>query len=186
MDSTKATGESPATERANKDTCRRVHDGTVEKRGSARYPFSANVEAIDAEASIRMIGRLSDISRDGCYIDTISPFAINAAVALTITKDGQSFHTQANVVYSMTGMGMGLAFATSTPDQLLVLEAWLEELSGGTPAKHKTSSTALQSGTTTNTDGDLRDVLRELIALLNGKNVVSDSEGMAMLRKLSK
>jgi len=33
---------------------------------------------------------------------------------------------------------------------------------------------------------ELRKIVSELVALLNGKNILDDSEGMALLRKLSK
>src|ERR1700722_17231629 len=82
----------------------------VEMRSCTRYPFSSGVEAFDIQANTRVMGRLSDISKNGCYMDTICPFAEKADVSLTITKDEQSFTTQAKVVYSQMGMGMGLLF----------------------------------------------------------------------------
>ncbi len=69
--------------------------------------FSAGGEAFDSQANVQRTGRLSDISRSGCYMDTISPFAVNAAVILTVTRDGRTFKTKAKVVYSLNGMGMG-------------------------------------------------------------------------------
>src|ERR1700733_8438077 len=103
-----------------------------EMRSCPRYPFSPSVEAIDVEANTRILGRLSDISRNGCYIDTINPFAKNAVVTLTITKDDHCFKTQSKVVYSKNGMGMGLLFTTADAEQLRVLGLWLGELAGTT------------------------------------------------------
>jgi hypothetical protein len=103
---------------------------SADKRRWPRYPFTTAVEAIDIQANIRIIGRLSDIAREGCYMDTISPFATRAAVTLTITKNNQSFTTEANVIYSQIGMGMGLFFTKAEPAQLSLLEAWLQELAG--------------------------------------------------------
>ena len=80
-----------------------------EKRRHPRYPFSATAEIIDIQAKTRITGRTSDIARMGCYIDTISPLAANAAVALRITQGKESFETRATVAYSLVGMGMGLA-----------------------------------------------------------------------------
>ena len=73
-------------------------------------PFTTAVEAIDIQANTRITGRLSDIARKACYMETISPFATRAAVTLTITKNNQSFKTDANVIYSQIGMGMRLFF----------------------------------------------------------------------------
>jgi hypothetical protein len=161
-----------------------------EKRSCPRYPFSPSVEAIDIQANIRIFGRLSDISRNGCYIDTINPFAKNAAVTLTITKDSYSFKTQSKVVYSKGGMGMGLLFTTAEPEQLRVLGLWLGELAGGkageadSPYLNVEISRAVEPAD--DGDHDLRKVVSELVALLNSKRVLNDSEGMALLRKLSK
>jgi|HubBroStandDraft_6_1064221.scaffolds.fasta_scaffold37947_2 hypothetical protein len=163
----------------------------VEKRSCTRFPFSSAVEALDLEADIRIMGRLSDISRNGCYMDTINPFAKEAAVTLTVTRDGQTFRTQAKVVYSKSGMGMGLLFTTAEPDQLRVMGSWLNELSGGKIDEGE-SNLFQQRETTKNADAELRElrelrkIVSELVALLNGKNILNDSEGMALLRKLAK
>jgi hypothetical protein len=161
----------------------------VEKRSCPRFPFSPAVEALDLQADTRILGRLSDISRNGCYVDTINPFAKNAAVTLTVTRDNQSFKTQAKVVYSKAGMGMGLLFTTAEPDQLRILGSWLHELSGGRTNEEEQSNVFLQRETAKSTDvelKELRKVVSELVALLNGKNILSDSEGMTLLRKLAK
>src|SRR5277367_5807431 len=136
----------------------------VEKRSCPRYPFSPAVEAFDLQADTRIMGRLSDISRNGCYVDTINPFAKDASVTLTVARDNQSFKTQAKVVYSKMGMGMGLLFTTAEPEQLRVLGSWLNELSGGKLDGEEQSNLFLQPGTATNTDVELRKIVGELIA----------------------
>jgi hypothetical protein len=158
----------------------------VEKRSCPRYPFSPAFEALDLHADIRIKGRLADISRNGCYVDTINPFAKDAAVTLTISRDNQSFKTQAKVVYSKMGMGMGLLFTTAEPDQLRVLGSWLNELSGGKVDGEEQSNLFLQPEIAKASDSDVRKIVSELIALLNGKNLLNDSEAMGLLRKLTK
>jgi hypothetical protein len=161
----------------------------AEKRSCPRFPFSPAVEALDVQADTRIKGRLSDISRNGCYVDTINPFAKDAAVTLTVTRDNQSFKTQAKVVYSKMGMGMGLLFTTAEPDQLRTLGSWLNELSGGRMEEEEQSNLFLQRETAKSADAELRElrkIVSELVALLNGKNILDDSEGMALLRKLAK
>jgi hypothetical protein len=161
----------------------------VEKRNCPRFPFSPAVEALDLLADTRIMGRLSDISRNGCYVDTINPFAKDATVTLTVRKDNQSFKTQAKVVYSKMGMGMGLLFTTAEPDQLRILGSWLHELSGGRMDQEEQTNVFQQRETAKSTDvelQELRKVVCELVALLNGKNILNDSEGMTLLRKLAK
>src|ERR1700687_1199177 len=158
----------------------------AEKRSCPRYPFSPAVEAIDAQASIRISGRFSDISRNVCYMDTLCPFAAKAVISLVITKDNQSFKTQAKVIYSQVGMGMGLLFTTSDPDQLLLLGTWLAELDQGKQRDTVAPALQLQADTAKPPDHELRNIFTELVTLLSRKNIMNDSEGMALLRKLSK
>jgi len=160
----------------------------VEKRKSPRYSFSATVDAHDILADTRIIGRLSDISRNGCYVDTISPFAMGAEVALKITAGSRSFITDSKVVYSSNGMGMGLLFTIAEPEQLTTLETWLCELSGEKVAAVRPAPKPLVEAKKANgsPEPELRQIVGELIAQLNGKGVLDDSEAMALLRKLSR
>jgi hypothetical protein len=85
-------------------------------------------------------------------------------------------------------MGMGLMFTSTEPDQVRVLESWLDEWSGGTlvepdaPAPVPELPVEVAHGT----DQELRDIVRELVVLLNRESIVGDTEAMAMMRKLSK
>jgi hypothetical protein len=167
----------------------RIH--STEKRSCPRYPFSCAAEAIDIQGNTRITGRISDISRNGCYIDTISPFAPKAAVTLIITKDKQSFKTQAKVVYSQIGMGMGMMFTTAEPDQLHVLGTWLAELSG--ERVHELEAPVPEAKVTAEKSGapETRNVLSELILseliiLLSRKEILNDSEAKALLQRLFK
>jgi hypothetical protein len=155
----------------------------VEQRRCPRFPFSPAVEAIDIQANMRVMGRLSDIARHGCYMDTISPFAAKAAVMLLITKDDQSFTTHAQVVYSQVGMGMGLFFTTTEPEQLRMLEIWLALLGG----EHEPTApnTTPQPATAKPNDVELGTILSALIDLLAHKNILNDSERKTLLHKIS-
>ncbi|MFZ3217218.1 MAG: hypothetical protein WA192_14270 [Candidatus Acidiferrales bacterium] len=161
-----------------------------EKRSCPRYPFSTGAEGVDTRANLRITGRISDIGRNGCYMDTISPFGVDAPVALTITRGSKAFKTQAKVVYSQNGMGMGLLFTTTEPAQVRVLEMWLDELASGKqpepePAEPE-AELEVRTERVTSVDRELRNILGELIVLLSRNQVITDSEGMALLRRLSK
>ncbi len=158
----------------------------VEKRSCPRFPLSTGAEAFDVKANLLVTGRLSDISRNGCYMDTISPFAPNAAVVLTVTRDARTFRTKAKVIYSLNAMGMGLMFTSTEPDQVRVLESWLDELSGGTLVEPDAPEPEAPVAVAQSTDQELRDIVRELIVVLNRKSIVDDAEAMAMMRKISK
>jgi PilZ domain len=158
----------------------------VEQRCCPRFPFSPAVEAVDIQANTRVIGRLSDIARHGCYMDTISPFAVKAAVTLMITRENQSFTTQANVVYSQIGMGMGLFFTTAEPEQLRMLETWLAELGGGEKHELISPNVGAPRDLAKTADPEFREVLHEMIVLLSRKNILDDAERQTLLHKLFK
>jgi hypothetical protein len=144
----------------------------------------------DIEAHTQIVGRLSDISREGCYVDTICPFAANAPVALKIFRGDQSFKTEAKVVYSQVGMGMGLLFTRTEPEQLRLLLTWLGEFADRKQHPPDVRNLEVQSKTEKNAEHNHEHnpwgILNELISVLRRKNVLNDSEAQNMLRKLSK
>jgi hypothetical protein len=67
-----------------------------------------------------------------------------------------------------------------------VLESWLDELSGGTLVEPDAPAPEAPVEIARRADQELRDIVRELIVVLNRKSVVGDGEAMAMMRKLWK
>jgi hypothetical protein len=155
-----------------------------ERRAHPRYPFSASAEAVHLQADTRLNGRVSDLGRGGCYVDTINPFPIGADVKIRIVKDNTSFLAHAQVLYSAAGMGMGLAFTKIDPERMRVLEGWLAELSGETPRELKALEDDAPISTGASSGNEQRYVLNELIVTLIRKQVLTDAEGKALLKKL--
>jgi len=157
-----------------------------ERRAHARYPFSAGVETVEMRSGARLHGRISDIGRGGCYVDSISPFAVGAELKVLIIKDANSFAAQARVVYSITGMGMGVMFTAIEPEQRWMLEKWLAELRGESSAveQPKNADLVLPGETAKSANSGQTFVLNELIVALMLKRVLTDAEGKALLQKL--
>ena len=173
-------------ERIDKKRQDRVPSDIANKRTSPRYPFSSAVEVIDVEGNTRISGRIADIAKKGCYVDTINPFPEKTAVSLKIQKNSQTFETKAAVVYAQTGMGMGLMFTTADPEQLHMLETWLAELSGENAYDRDPLVAVLQFEDAKAVDQASRTSLSELILLLSRKGVLSEVEGRAILQRLFK
>lgn len=93
-----------------------------------RYRFIATVVATEVSSGTRLPARTSELSINGCYIDTLNPFPEATLVRLRIMKDDGVFETLARVLYCHPGFGMGIVFTDSTPDQRSLLEGWLAEL----------------------------------------------------------
>lgn len=104
--------------------------GRFERRRNPRYFFVADVEIIDLESATTITAHTSDFSRGGCYVDMISPLPQDTVVKLRVTKWRQTFETQATVVYSSVGMGMGLMFSSLDISQRVIVERWLTQLCG--------------------------------------------------------
>ena len=84
----------------------------------------------EPKSEMLLRARTADLGSDGCFIDTLNPFAKGTSVKVRIEKSGASFEASAKVVYSLDSMGMGLAFNLVGPEQLWVLHEWLGEASG--------------------------------------------------------
>ncbi len=159
-----------------------------ERRAHPRYPFTAGEELVDVRSGTRLIARVSDLSRGGCYADSISPFTVGTEVKLRITKDANSFAANAKVVYST--MGMGLMFTAIEPEQRWMLEKWLAALRGAPSPVSESAEEPTDSGipeqkeAAKGTNSEQSYVLNELIIALMRKRVLTDAEGKALLQKL--
>ena len=158
-----------------------------ERRTSTRYPFTATCDATEPKSHAKIIGRTSDLGRGGCYIDTIGPFPIGTVLVVRINREHQTLTFEGKVAFAQPGMGMGMAFTNVAPDQQLILDEWIAELSGEPIAKPESDSDAKVSQAKPASGGDNSFfVMNELIMLLLQKGVLSDSEGKSLLQKLLK
>src|SRR6202158_2592133 len=158
----------------------------AERRHHLRFPFSATVEAIEIKTGTKVTGRTTDLGLGGCYVDTLSPFPVGTETKIRILRDNESFEAQARVVYSLIGMGMGLAFVSAQPKQIRIFQRWLQELSGqSVPAPDVPTEDDPETPPSERTQSLLRNaVLSDLIMTLMQKNVLTEREGRDLLRKL--
>jgi len=99
----------------------------ADRRSHPRYAFVAAVEVVAAERGARIKTRVRDLSQQGCYVDTESPFDLGTSADVRITKGTKSFEARARVVYRQPGRGMGLMFTAMEPGQLGTLTTWIAE-----------------------------------------------------------
>jgi hypothetical protein len=102
--------------------------GFRDRRAVPRYSLIATVEIVDPESGVRLSGRVSEISRKGCYVDILNTLPRETPITLRISRDRGTFATPAKIIYVQEGMGMGVAFADPPPDQVRILESWLAEI----------------------------------------------------------
>jgi PilZ domain len=97
------------------------------QRCEPRYPFIASAELLEENSGARMNSRISDLSLNGCYVDTVNPLPDGTFVHLRIFTETHSFEAPATVVYSQAFMGMGMKFREVPPKSEEVLRLWLPE-----------------------------------------------------------
>jgi hypothetical protein len=105
----------------------------IERRRSPSYPFMAEAEIVDVRSGMQLAAHTSDFSLGGCYVDMFNPLPEGTVVKLRLTKWQQTLETQAKVVYSSVGMGMGLMFGALDAAQRAIVESWIGQLSGARP-----------------------------------------------------
>jgi PilZ domain len=98
------------------------------RRSVRRCSLVASAEVTELRSGALLSARTSELGLGGCYVDALNPFPEGTLVGLQILRDQGVFETKAKVVYCDPRFGMGLAFTEMTPDQRLLLEAWLAEI----------------------------------------------------------
>jgi hypothetical protein len=156
----------------------KVATEAAERRGTARMQFTATAEVIELVSGARFSTRTTDLGPGGCFVDTMLPFPVGSCVRIALQKGKAKFETGGSVVYSQTGLGMGIAFSDLNPEQQVELDTWLGEV-----AADKT--VALENSTAPRKQGPLRSsdhaTLVRMIHLLIHKGILTEAEGAALL-----
>lgn len=90
-----------------------------------RFEFAAPIEVTIPLEKTHISGQITEIGRHGCFAEVENLLPMNSFVQLRVHKGGDVFETWARVVYSRAGIGVGLRFVDTAPDQRKVLEDWL-------------------------------------------------------------
>lgn len=99
-----------------------------ERRSVPRFNLIATAAIIEPASGVRISGRISEISRKGCYIDVLNTLPTGTRLRLDISRDQGTFSTESKIIYVQEGMGMGITFVNVPPEQLKILDAWLMDL----------------------------------------------------------
>jgi PilZ domain len=96
-----------------------------QRRRTIRYPFDAPAEVSDEKFGSQLSMRVSEISLNGCYLQTEAPFPAGAELFVKIFSEGSFLEARATVAYSRPKAGMGVAFRDLKPYFVAVLKRWL-------------------------------------------------------------
>lgn len=98
---------------------------TEERRIATRYPLVLVASVLELPRGVNLTGRTSDISRTGCYIDTLNPSPVRTSLRLRLTHHNEILEVVGTVVYSSRSLGMGIYFTEIAPGELPKLDRWL-------------------------------------------------------------
>jgi hypothetical protein len=93
-----------------------------ERRATLRVPFVAHAEITEPGANTSIVVRISDISKDGCYVDLRSALPVGKAVRIKIRAATDICEADAVVSYTHPHLGMGLIFTNVSPESQAVLQ----------------------------------------------------------------
>jgi hypothetical protein len=98
----------------------------TDRRDSPRYALTLVAIVTELATSNVMNARSSDVSRSGCYIDTLQPLPTGASVRILLRSGDEIFETPGRVVYMCPGLGMGVNWGLSLPEKTqAILDRWL-------------------------------------------------------------
>jgi len=171
------------------DPSLQVTTDQLERRRHTRFPASVSAEVIDTKSRARVTGRATDLGAGGCYMDTLNTFPGGTQVEVFLRCEGRTFHCHAIVTYTVSrgGVGMGLAFTETAPDQEASLLDWVKQLGGepsveprlkAEPKITADTQTALAKPTS------LKVVVQTLVELLARKRLLTESEARQILGDL--
>jgi PilZ domain len=96
-----------------------------DRRHSLRFPFDASADLAEENSPTRVVAHVSEISLNGCFLQTATPLAEGTMVVIKIFTEGRFFEARAKVVYSKAKVGMGVTFYDVKPFFASVLKKWL-------------------------------------------------------------
>jgi PilZ domain len=103
-----------------------MSDVMTDRRDSPRYALTLVAIVTEMATSNVLNARSSDVSRSGCYVDTLQPLPTGAQVKVLLRSGDEIFEAPARVVYMCPGLGMGVNWGLSLPDKTLaILDRWL-------------------------------------------------------------
>lgn len=151
-----------------------------ERRGSNRHMFTASAEVIEQSTGARFSTRTTDLGPGGCFVDCTVPFPVGSRLRVNLEKGKTSFATQGTVVYSQTGLGMGIAFDELNEVERRELDTWLAHVTGEKLHTHDRHVGAAPS-TIGGARGSQNPALVRLVQLLIGKGMLTEAEGASVL-----
>lgn len=153
----------------------------AERRNSVRFQFTASAQVVDRLTGARFSTRTTDLGPGGCFVDTLVPFPEGTVVHISLQKGQNTFETDGYVVYSQTGLGMGLAFSDLVAEQATALRDWLKEVTAEREATYEILRTARNISSPGAGSANEKAMIVRIVQLLVSKGMLTEGEGSQVL-----
>jgi len=109
------------------------------RRKFQRHKISFPVELRDERVNTPMRVNATDVSGNGCYIETVMPFPVSTSLRIEFWIDQERVSATATVRTRDPGVGMGIEFTGLREDLKQMFQAHLDKLDPGLSTKQKAS-----------------------------------------------
>jgi hypothetical protein len=150
-----------------------------ERRIVDRHLFTAAAEVVELKSGERFSTRTTDLSPGGCFVDTMLPFQADSKVHVIIRNQKARFEANGSVIYSQSGLGMGIAFDALDFEQRITLDAWLAASKSPQPPHEEAASAGETKPALAARSNHL--VVIRLVQLMVRKGILSQAEGATIL-----
>lgn len=129
-------------------------------------------------------GKLNDISRGGCYLETVYPMLAGTEARLRITIAGSVLEVDARVVWTTPQVGMGMYFVIDSPQEANNLAQIVDEVAEKVrpPALEATAQARPGGAAIRITREAAPEILAKIIQRMNEKGVVTRQELIDMVK----
>jgi PilZ domain len=107
------------------------------RRKFLRHKISFPLELRDERVNTPMRVNATDISGNGCYVETVMPLTVATSLKIDFWIDQEHISTSAIVRTRDPGVGMGIEFTGMTEEAKKRFQAYLDALDPGALAAHK-------------------------------------------------
>jgi len=153
----------------------------ADRRGNNRHVVTASAEVVELASGAKFSTRTTDLGPGGCFVDTMVPFPVGSSVRLKVQKGKTQFETAGTVVYSQTGLGMGIAFSNMAPSQRTALDGWIAELADEKQALTHEPGYVPTSRPVEEIRPPDKAALVRLVRLMISKGILTEAEGASVL-----
>jgi Tfp pilus assembly protein PilZ len=101
-----------------------AHKPQTERRRVPRIPFRATSVVSESGTSQTVVAQTTELSRFGCFVQTIKPHSPGTRVLIQIVDGGEVFTASGQVAY-VTCDGMAVVFNMVEPENYETLAKWL-------------------------------------------------------------